>query len=132
MNDVGPWARVGEQHVVLVAPGLEHLKNVKAAIHNLHVMAGLRSERPVTPLTDLIVDGEESLCLSTPIGTFPAHAVATDVPLVLTQQQDPRGIVAAFIHQRGLMVLEDNQVDVYLAAHGPKYVLFALVKRSHS
>lgn len=127
MNDVGPWARVGEQHVVLVTPGLDHIQTVKAAISNLQVLASIRSERPVKPVTDLIVDGEHSICASTALGTAPAHAIATDVPLILTQQQDPRGVVAGFVHQRGLLILEDNQVDVYLAAHGPKYVLFAPV-----
>lgn len=127
MNDVGPWARVGDQHVVLVTPGLDHIKTVKTAIGNLQVMAGLRSERTVQPMTDLIVDGEDSICAKTALGTAPAHAVAGDVPLVLTQQQDPRGVVAGYLHQRGLLVLEDNQVDVYLAAHGPKYVVHAPV-----
>ena len=104
--------------MVVATPNLPHLDDVKQGLSNIHVLARLRQEEgKLKPMTDLMIEGEDVLLVSTPLGTNVTHAVAGDLPLTLTHQQDPNGVVAQFVHQRNQLILEDNQVDVYLASH---------------
>ena len=79
-----------------------------------------QAEGKLKPSSDLMIEGEDVFLISTPLGTNAAHALADDLPLTLTHQQDPEGIVANYVNQRNQVILADNQVDVYLAAHQGK------------
>lgn len=94
------------------------MQQLKRAIRNAHVMAHLRYlEGQLKPLTDLVVDDEDAICASTPLGTPLALLVPGDVPLTLTQLQDPQGLVGQYINSRGMVILGDNEVDTYMATH---------------
>ncbi|KZV60301.1 hypothetical protein PENSPDRAFT_694389 [Peniophora sp. CONT] len=129
-NDISQgmaWGQAAQQYVMLAMPGLQDMEDIKQAIGYIHVMGSLAyPEGQVRPLTDLIVDGEEVICASTPLGTPLHHTIPTDIPLVLTQQQDPNGVVTQYVQQRNMVILEDNQVDVYLATHLPKAGMYEL------
>ncbi|KZV61103.1 hypothetical protein PENSPDRAFT_671232 [Peniophora sp. CONT] len=129
-SDIGlgtPYGQAGHQFVMLAMPDLDSLEAVKQAISYIHAMGGLAyPEGKLKPLTDLVIDGEEVICASTPLGTPVAHALPSDIPLTLTQVQDPNSIVAQYVQQRNQIILEDNQVDIYLATHRAKAGVYEL------
>ncbi|VDC02157.1 unnamed protein product [Peniophora sp. CBMAI 1063] len=114
LTQIPAYGRFGHQYIALTAPGLSTIATIKHAISVVHVMASLICpEGSLRPLTDLFLDGEDAVLASAPLGTPAHHAHPDDTPLVLTQQQDPNGHVQQYCQQRGLLVLQDNQVDVF-------------------
>lgn len=98
-------------------------------MQNVHVMASLRRpENTLLPLPDLVVDGEAAICASIAIGTPRASIFDGDEPLVLTPEQDPRGVVQQYLARRDMVMLDDNGVDYYLASHEEKCVRLFLFK----
>lgn len=125
INKTEPWLPPFHQYVVCAMPGLKSFDDVVRAINTTYVMARLRlKEGLLKPMTNLVVDGEEAICAMTPFGTPVDRMRKQDVPLELTTEQDPRFVVREFLRRRDLVVLEDNQVDVYLSHHLDKYVFY--------
>ena len=115
------YVPAAHQFVVLTDPGVEIFAKVNEALHNFHVMARLRRpEGTLKPRTDLILDGDHAICASTAIPTPRKRMFDDDEPLTLTELQDPKGVVTAYTTQRDHVILEDNQVDVYIASHEEK------------
>ena len=85
-----------------------------------------RAEGTLKPHMDLEIDGESALLAATAIST-PRHRILEgDEPLTLTDKQDPRHIVANWVHQRNQVILEDNQVDIFIAAHSTRCASISL------
>ncbi|VDC00229.1 unnamed protein product [Peniophora sp. CBMAI 1063] len=82
------------QYVVLADNGDTDFKNFQKAIQNFWVMACLRRpEGKLRPLNDLVINGNQAICISTPISTPRNRMCEGDEPLTLTADQDSQGIV---------------------------------------
>ena len=98
-----------------------YFEDIKRALNNLHVMARLhRSRDPLRPLENLVIDGEGALYVGNALATPRSRLLADDEPLTLSDEQDPDRVVTQWITQRDHVILEDNQVDVYMGMRGKK------------
>ena len=123
LNKSESYVPSAHQFVVLLDPGLDIFRRLNRAASNFHVMASLcRPQGMLKPRTDLFLDGDAAICASTAIST-PRHRMFDgDEPLTLTHEQDPKGVVMNYLIQRDHVVLEDNQVDVFIASREERYV----------
>ena len=111
-------------------PNLEYREDIKEALEVFHVLA--RTRRPhgsLRDLRDFHVDGEEAICACTPICTPVERVLDDDVPQILPEVQDPKGVVQQYLQLRRSVILPENEVDVYLATHGRRYVEVVSLRR---
>ena len=79
-----------------------------------------RPKDPLRPLENLIIDGDGALYVGNALSTPRSRLLADDEPLTLSDEQDPNGVVMQWINQRDHVILEDNQVDVFMGMRGEK------------
>ena len=91
---------------------------IQEALRVVWVMASLRCRQDgLLPLRDYSVDGENAICVNNAIGIPRSRLPSGGQAIQLTPDVDPRGFVQTYLDRRGLVVTEDNLVDVYLAEH---------------
>lgn len=90
-----------------------------------------RAEGKFKTMVDHYVDGTPALVASTAISTPRIRLLEGDEPLTLTELQDPRGVITQWVSQRNHVIVEDNQVDVYLTARTEKYVVWRCLSTQH-